>query len=121
MRVSPALRWTSALALGLVLSLTAHGAEAKEKNRKDGDAAAGTPYPSTYKPYPGRPTALVGATVYDGRGGRIDNGTVLFEGGKLVGVGGADLPVPEGYDRIARRDRHPFAPRRLSLAFRRRP
>ena len=35
---------------------------------KDGNA----PFPSTYKPYPGRPTALVGATIYDGRGGRIE-------------------------------------------------
>ncbi|RXZ64606.1 amidohydrolase [Pelagerythrobacter rhizovicinus] len=59
-----------------------------------------TPYPSTYQPYPGVPTALVGATVYDGAGGRIDNGTVLFADGKLVGVGGADLAIPTGYTRI---------------------
>ena len=59
-----------------------------------------TPYPSTYQPYPGVPTALVGATVYDGAGGRIDNGTVLFADGKVVGVGGADLAIPAGYTRI---------------------
>jgi hypothetical protein len=47
---------------------------------KDGNV----PFPSTYTPYPGRPTALVGATVFDGRGGRIDNGTVLFRDGKVV-------------------------------------
>ena len=58
------------------------------------------PYPSTYRPYPGTPTALVGATVYDGEGRRIDGGTVLFEGGKVVAVGGADLAVPAGYTRI---------------------
>ena len=33
------------------------------------------PYPSTYHPYPGAPTAITGATVYDGEGGRIENGT----------------------------------------------
>ena len=49
------------------------------------------PYASTYKPYPGRPTALVGATIYDGRGQRIDNGTVLFRDGKVVAVGDASL------------------------------
>jgi hypothetical protein len=27
------------------------------------------PYPSAYKPYPGAPTALVGATVFDGAPG----------------------------------------------------
>ncbi len=31
--------------------------------------AQDAPYPSTYTPYPGTPTALVGATVYDGKGG----------------------------------------------------
>ena len=60
---------------------------------KDGNA----PFPSTYKPYPGRPTALVGATIYDGRGGRIDNGTVLFRDGKVAAVGDASLSTT-GYD-----------------------
>ena len=27
--------------------------------------------------------ALVGATIFDGKGGRIDNGTVFFSGGKI--------------------------------------
>jgi imidazolonepropionase-like amidohydrolase len=58
------------------------------------------PYPSTYKPYPGQPTALVGATVFDGAGARIDRGTVLFAGGKVVAVGGPDLAIPAGYVRI---------------------
>jgi imidazolonepropionase-like amidohydrolase len=58
------------------------------------------PYPSTYRPYPGAPTALVGATVYDGAGGRIENGVVLFAEGKVVGVGGPDLAIPAGYTRI---------------------
>ncbi|MEO0462438.1 MAG: amidohydrolase [Pseudomonadota bacterium] len=54
------------------------------------------PFPSTYKPYPGVATALVGATVYDGKGGRIDNGTVLFRDGKVVNAGDASLST-EGY------------------------
>ena len=45
------------------------------------------PYASTYAAYPGGATALVGATIFDGAGGRIDNGTVLFANGKVVAVG----------------------------------
>ncbi len=58
------------------------------------------PYPSTYKPYPGEPTAIVGATVFDGTGGEIANGTVLLKDGKVVAVGDAHLAVPDGYKRI---------------------
>ena len=46
------------------------------------------------------PTALVGATVYDGAGGMIDNGTVLFSDGEVVGIGGAELAIPAGYTRV---------------------
>ncbi|MFL6746468.1 MAG: amidohydrolase, partial [Sphingomicrobium sp.] len=37
-----------------------------------------------------------GATVLDGEGGRIDNGSVLLVAGKVAAVGGADLAAPEG-------------------------
>ena len=57
------------------------------------------PYASTYKAYPGRPTALVGATIYDGNGGRIDNGIVLLRDGRIVSVGDASLST-DGYERI---------------------
>jgi imidazolonepropionase-like amidohydrolase len=98
MRVSLLARlFAPVLVLGLLLA--AGPAQAKSR-KKSAEAQAETPYPSTYKPYPGRPTALVGATVFDGRGGRIDNGTVLFADGRIVAVGAADLPVPEGYTRI---------------------
>ena len=59
-----------------------------------------SPYPSTYKPYPGEPTAIVGATVFDGAGGEIANGTVLLQGGRIVAVGDAQLAVPAGYKRV---------------------
>ena len=57
------------------------------------------PFPSTYRPYPGIATALVGATVYDGAGGRIENGTVLFRDSAIVAIGGSDLST-EGYEII---------------------
>ena len=54
------------------------------------------PYPSTYTRYPGVPTLIRNATVYDGEGGRIDHGSVLFADGKVVAVVGAlaDMPIP---------------------------
>ncbi len=63
-------------------------------------ASPAVPFASTYSAYPGAPTALVGATVFDGAGNRIDNGTVLFADGKVVEVGGASLAIPDGYTRI---------------------
>jgi imidazolonepropionase-like amidohydrolase len=54
------------------------------------------PYPSTYVPYPSVPTAIRGATIFDGLGGRIDNGTVIMAGGTIQAVGGPDLAIPEG-------------------------
>lgn len=100
MTKSPGLRrWTSLFVLGTVLAFSANSADAKKEEKKAAPIVA-NPYPSTYKPYPGTPTALVGATVYDGRGGKIDNGVVLFKDGKLVGIGGADMAIPDGFTKI---------------------
>jgi imidazolonepropionase-like amidohydrolase len=54
------------------------------------------PYPSTYKAYPGSPTLVRNVTIYDGEGGRIDNGALLFADGKIKSVGGAltDADIP---------------------------
>jgi len=58
------------------------------------------PYPSTYRAYPGVLTAITGGTVFDGEGGRFENGTVILADGKVQAVGGPDIPVPEGATRI---------------------
>jgi imidazolonepropionase-like amidohydrolase len=63
------------------------------------------PYPSTYRPYAGVPTAITGATVYDGEGGRIENGTVVMVDGRIQAVGGPDTPIPDGAARIDGRGR----------------
>lgn len=100
MRVSPGLRrWSSTLVLSAGLALSAQSVDAKKQEKKAAEVVA-DPYPSTYRSYPGTATALVGATVYDGRGGRIENGVVLFRDGKLQAVGGADMAIPDGYTRI---------------------
>jgi imidazolonepropionase-like amidohydrolase len=53
------------------------------------------PYPSTYKAYPGVPTLIRNVTIYDGEGGRIENGTLLFADGKISAVG-AKVEVQAG-------------------------
>ena len=54
------------------------------------------PYPSTYRAYPGTPTVIRGATIFDGEGGQIANGTVVLADGLVQAVGGPETPVPGG-------------------------
>ncbi|HEU5286356.1 MAG TPA: amidohydrolase family protein [Sphingomicrobium sp.] len=54
------------------------------------------PFPSTYVRYPGVPTVIRNATVFDGEGGRIDGGTVVLADGVVQSVGGAGLAAPAG-------------------------
>ena len=56
-------------------------------------------FPSTYRPMPSRPIAVVGASVLTGTGALIENGTVLVRDGKVEAVG-AGLAVPAGYDTV---------------------
>ncbi|MET1110141.1 MAG: amidohydrolase [Allosphingosinicella sp.] len=58
------------------------------------------PFPSTYKRYPGAVTAITGATLFDGEGGRIDNGTLVLADGLIQAVGGPDTAIPAGATRI---------------------
>ncbi len=96
---------TLASACALIAGATV--ADAKERDKKKGkdEAVAEAPafaaikpgdpvYPSTYKPYPGVASAIRGATVYDGRGKKIENGVVFMSGGKITAVGGPDTPIP---------------------------
>ncbi len=57
------------------------------------------PYPSTYKRIPSGPVLLTGATVLDGKGGRIENAGVLMQDGKIVAVG-ANLEAPSNAVRV---------------------
>ena len=80
--------------LAIALAACSTTGQADTKSASSAPAKTETPFPSTYTPYPGTPTALVNATIFDGKGGRIDNGTVFFSGGKIVSIGGPDTPVP---------------------------
>ena len=94
MRVVP---WTALAALTLA------GCATKPASKPETAAARpapvkwnADPYPSTYHAYPSSPTAIRGATVYDGEGGRIERGVVFMSGGKITSVGGPDTAIPEG-------------------------
>ncbi|MEQ9110444.1 MAG: amidohydrolase [Rhodospirillaceae bacterium] len=52
------------------------------------------PYPSTYVPRPAPVTALVGATILDGAGQQIDNGTIVMAEGKVLAIG-ANIAIPD--------------------------
>jgi imidazolonepropionase-like amidohydrolase len=54
------------------------------------------PYPSTYKAFPGVPTAITNVTIYDGEGGRMERATILFRDGKVEKLG-ADVRPGDGY------------------------
>ncbi|MEO9601054.1 amidohydrolase [Parasphingorhabdus sp.] len=69
---------------------TASASSAAAKTSKTAKVA----FPSTYRAYPSTPTAVTGVTIYDGAGGRIDNGTVFMSGGKIDSVGGPDIAIP---------------------------
>ena len=60
------------------------------------------PFPSTYRARPARSTVIRNVTILTGDGQRIDNGSVLLSGGKVVSVGAsvnapADADVIDGY------------------------
>ncbi|KQN27004.1 amidohydrolase [Sphingomonas sp. Leaf33] len=90
-----------ALALLAASALVACGQKEEAKSasstsaRQPGKPYDRNPFPSTYRPYPGVPTVVRNVTVYDGEGGRIENGQVLFADGKIVAVG-QSVEAPAG-------------------------
>ena len=77
------------------LALAACEAPGSRDNEDAGKSPIANPFPSTYKPYPSQTLLITNATVLDGAGGRIENGAVLIEGGRIKAVG-ADLTAPDG-------------------------
>lgn len=63
------------------------------------EAPERAPHDSTYQPLPSQPVFITNVNIIDGRGGLIENGSILLEGGKIAAIG-ADLTPPEGIDVI---------------------
>ena len=57
--------------------------------------AEANPFPSTYRPMPSRPTAIINASILTGTGQQIERGAVLMADGKITAVG-PDVAVPAG-------------------------
>lgn len=101
-----ALMWrrTAGVALGIALSLVVAACVTRPAPRSGAAPVPPParlplpwdtdPYPSTYEPFPGGPTLVRDVTIYDGEGGRIDHGAVLFERGKIVEVAQHIEPPP---------------------------
>jgi imidazolonepropionase-like amidohydrolase len=101
MRARPGVLATlvSALALTACATTGSAGDTASASETKPAAALAAKResegvFPSTYKPFPNIATAIRGATIYDGKGGKIENGVVFMSGGKIVSVGGPETPIP---------------------------
>lgn len=62
------------------------------KTLRAGLRATSDPFPSTYRPLPSRPTAIVNANILTGTGQEIRGGTVVMADGKIVSVGPAGTP-----------------------------
>ncbi len=94
-----------AVAVALILAscaTTGNGGDSASGSAEERTVASSfdaDPYPSTYRRYPGRPTVIRGATIYDGAGGRIDNGMVYFADGEIQAMG-ATVEVPAGADEV---------------------
>jgi imidazolonepropionase-like amidohydrolase len=98
-------RWAAlVLPLGVMACAASDGTKTKTASAlpakvetKTTAAKVEAPFASTYKAYPGVPTVIKNVTIFDGEGGRVDNGTVFFKDGKVSAVGGpmrdAELPA----------------------------
>ena len=86
------LKLVAAIAAVSLLPACATNGEAKSASSKAPERFSRNPYPSTYRVYPGVPTLITNVTIYDGEGGRIEGGSVLFADGKVVEVGQSVSP-----------------------------
>ena len=68
-------------------------------------AANPEPFPSTYRGLPRENMAIVGGTVFDGAGRRIENGVVVVTDGRVAAVGDASTPIPTGHRTVDARGR----------------
>ena len=89
-------RGLAAFALGAAVALSGCAALAPKPKLAPPIAINEDPYPSTYVRYPGVPTVIRHATVFDGEGRRIDVGTVIFADGVISAIGGPELASPAG-------------------------
>ena len=82
--------WLMGASLAALL-LGFSGVQGQEGDEDEGRA----PYASTYQALPSTPTLITNVNIYDGRGGLIENGSVLMMDGNIAAVG-TELEAGEG-------------------------
>lgn len=96
--------WAPLLLAGLSFGMGAgefNPASAKKKDKDNKEQVAkstkkSTPFASTYRAYPSTPTAVTNVTIFDGEGGKIENGTIFMKDGFITEVADGSASVPEG-------------------------
>lgn len=94
--------WAPLLLAGLSINMGAGelniAAAKKDKDDKEQVAPVqkSDPFASTYKAYPSIPTAVINVTIFDGEGGKIDNGTIFMRDGFITEVADGSAAIPEG-------------------------
>src|SRR2546423_1878616 len=73
------------------------------------------PFPSTYKPFPGRTTLIRNATIMTAAGPSIANGSVLLRDGKIAAVGAAGTGAADAVGIDGTR-RHGFRPKAIAAS-----
>ncbi|HPE48616.1 MAG TPA: amidohydrolase [Hyphomonas sp.] len=88
--------WAALAAAALLTVASACGGPKPDKKAftKDEPFPA-NPYPSTYVAFPNPPVLITHATILDGEGARIEDGSLLLQDGKVVAIG-KDVEAPEG-------------------------
>ncbi len=81
------------LSVGLLLLIPSLAVAQKKETKQPFEPA--DLYASTYQPLPSRPTLITNATVLTATGARIENGSVLMQGGRIAAVG-AQIAAPAG-------------------------
>ena len=82
-------------ALAAAFLLSGCAAFQDKPNKEPPIAINEDPYPSTYVRYPGVPTVIHGATIFDGDGHRLDRGDILIADGVIKAVE-PNLMTPAG-------------------------
>lgn len=92
---------TFQLLLVLILATFVSGAHGQSKSvdTPSRPTASQDPYPSTYKPLPRSDTFITDATILDGRGHKIEHGSISLHDGKIVAIG-SNLVASPGAVRI---------------------
>tara|TARA_R110000764_G_scaffold14891_11_gene42534 strand:+ start:7311 stop:8720 length:1410 start_codon:yes stop_codon:yes gene_type:complete len=86
-------RYSTTGVLCAALILAACGGK-DDTGKTDKMAIPADPFPSTYEPYPNGAVFITNATIIDGTGGLIENGSLLIRNGKVSAIG-TDLELPE--------------------------